>query len=273
MPIGPRGIHESSIKLPDYCTVFQAELIAIRETCKYLTTTTNTSNKHIIIWTDSLSSIEAISTLTIKSRTTKDCYDALNTLGNHNTLEVRWIAAHSDLWGNEKADDLAKKGTTGDYRLECPIPQSYIKRLINEKVTRLNNEEWRLNGPKHTKMLLGNKDSKIVHDLNSTLKNKRRKYRIAVQLITGHCGLNKHLHNMRKSDTSGCPSCGEEEETVAHFLGQCPAIAQLRGQYFQDYYLSVNDIFDRIHISTIITFVNHTRRLSKPEDLDNSGVT
>ena len=266
-------IYESSIKLPDYCTVFQAELVAISEACKHLITTTNTNNKHIIIWTDSLSSIEAITALTIKSRTTNDCYEALNTLGNLNTLEVRWIAAHTGLWGNEKADELAKKGTTGESRMECPIPHSYIKRLINEKVTKLNNEEWRLNGPRHTKMLLGNKDSKIVHDLNKNLNNKRHKYRTAVQLITGHCGLNKHLYNIRKSDTSACPSCGEEEETVAHFLGQCPAIAQLRGQYFQDYYLSVNDIFDRIHISTIITFTNLTRRLLKPEDLDNSGVT
>ena len=36
--------------------------------------------------------------------------------------------------------------------------------------------------------------------------------------------------------------CGDEEETVSHFLGQCPAIAQIRGQYFQDYYLSINNI-------------------------------
>ena len=47
----------------------------------------------------------------------------------------------------------------------------------------------------------------------------------------------------------------DEEETVSHFLVQCPAITQIRGQYFQDYYLSVNDIFDNQHISTIVNFV------------------
>ena len=47
----------------------------------------------------------------------------------------------------------------------------------------------------------------------------------------------------------------EGEETVSHFLVQCPAITQIRGQYFQDYYLSVNDIFDNQHISTIVNFV------------------
>jgi ribonuclease HI len=92
-------IHETSYKLPDYCTVFQAELTAIREAFNYLA---NTTNKHnIIIWTDSLSSIEAVTTLSIRSRTTRSCYEALNTLRTNNKLELRWIAAHTGLWGNE----------------------------------------------------------------------------------------------------------------------------------------------------------------------------
>ena len=59
----------------------------------------------------------------------------------------------------------------------------------------------------------------------------------------------------------------DEEETVSHFLVQCPAITQIRGQYFQDYYLSVNDIFDNQHISTIVNFANCTKRLIVPEEL------
>ena len=38
----------------------------------------------------------------------------------------------------------------------------------------------------------------------------------------------------------------DEEETVSHFLVQCPAITQIRG---------VNDVFDNQHISTIVNFV------------------
>ena len=157
--------------------------------------------------------------------------------------------------------------------LKCPIPQSYIKRLIDDKVTRLNQETWLTDGPRHTKLTLGHKHANIIKNLNTTLSNNRQNYRTAVHLITGHCGLNKHLHTIRKSSTSACPMCGDEEETVSHFLGQCPAIAQIRGQYFQDYYLSVNDIFDNQHISTIINFTNRTKRLVVPEELDQTGVT
>ena len=58
------------------------------------------------------------------------------------------------------------------------------------------------------------------------------------------------LKYMRKSDTKECPLCGYQEETASHFLGQCPATAQLRRHNFSDYYLSINDIFDYIHITT-----------------------
>ena len=69
-------LKERSFKLPgDYCTIYQTELTAIIEACKYLSTYTNT---HIIIWSDSLSSIQAISSLSTRSRTTRNCYDSLN---------------------------------------------------------------------------------------------------------------------------------------------------------------------------------------------------
>ena len=66
-------LEERSFKLPDYCTIYQRELIAIIESCKFLSTHTNTNI--IILWSDSLSSIQATSSLSTKNRTTRDCYD------------------------------------------------------------------------------------------------------------------------------------------------------------------------------------------------------
>ena len=63
-------LEERSFKVPDYCTVYQTELTAINEACKYLSTYTHT---HIIIWSESLSSIQAISSLSTRSRTARDC--------------------------------------------------------------------------------------------------------------------------------------------------------------------------------------------------------
>jgi transcription elongation factor Elf1 len=73
---------------------------------------------------------------------------------------------------------------------------------------------------------------------------------------------------MKKTFTSECPFCGHEDENVSCFLGHYPAIAQLRGQYFNDCYQCVD-----FYITTIIKYINHTGRILEPEALDTSGVT
>ena len=112
-------LKETYFKLPDHCSVFQAELSATRDACNNLTTE---ENKHIIIWTDSLSAIQALTTYTMRSRTVIDCYTAISRIANNNKVELRWIAAHKGLWGNEKADELAKLGTTSEDIRSTPIP-------------------------------------------------------------------------------------------------------------------------------------------------------
>ena len=122
-------------------------------------------------------------------------------------------------------------------------------------------------------MTLGRDPQKVIHNINKSFNNNRKDYRTSIHLITGHCALNKHLYKIHKTSNSECPLCGHNEETVSHFLGQCPALAQLRGHFFNDYYLSINDIFNNYHISTIIKYTNNSKRLLGPEDTDNTGVT
>ena len=63
-------------------------------------------------------------------------------------------------------------------------------------------------------------------------------------VITGHAGLNKHLHTMTLSNTDICPKCELEVETVDHFLSSCPAFSQLREDHFIAYYIDTTDIFE-----------------------------
>ena len=95
-------------------------------------------------------------------------------------------------------------------------------------------------------------------------------FRTTVRLIMGHCSLNKYLHTIKRSN---CPRCEIAEETVAHFLGKCLATSQLRRNMFYDFYLSIHDIFDNHNIMTIINYTNSTNRFTKPEDLNQTGVT
>ncbi|KAL5260805.1 hypothetical protein ACHWQZ_G006740 [Mnemiopsis leidyi] len=229
---------------------------AITYACRQLT---NYTDKHIIIWTNSLSSINSLTTLITKNKTVKYCLYILNQIGAHNQVELRWIAAHSAL---ERADELAKHGTTSTTTIARPIPQAYINKLINDKVHKLNTDIVNKDCPRHTKLILRCNHTKIINNLNRSFINNRKDYITATQLITGHCGLNKHLYNMNKTTTKECPLCGHHEETVNHFLGQCPALAQTRGQNFNDFYLTANDIFDNIHITTIRSIM-----LTRQDDL------
>ena len=191
--------------------------------------------KLIIFWTDSLSALQALSNKLIKSSTVKSCHGVLTELAAHNTVSLRWIAAHSGFWGNERADELAKIGTTCENLLSCHMPQTHIKTLINSKVDKLAKAEWDSHPHWHTNFVLGDKHKSTINTLNRDFINNRLQYRTAIYLITGHTGLNKHLHKINIVGSSSCPNCGCDEETVAHFLGQCPFLAQLRGDHFATY--------------------------------------
>ena len=121
--------------------------------------------------------------------------------------------------------------------------------------------------------------SSLSHHHTKTLKiptnnlNNRTRYRTGICIITGHIGLNKHLHRKNRSDTSNCPNCIDTEETVAHCIGQCPAYSRIRGDTLGTYYDSINNIMDNNNIDLIINFALKTKRLLKKEVKDDTGVT
>ena len=87
------------------------------------------------------------------------------------------------------------------------------------------------------------RDDRVSCILTNNLNNRTR-YRTGICIITGHIGLNKHLHRINRSDTPNCPNCIDTEETVAHYIGQCPAYSRMRGDTLGTYYDSINDIMD-----------------------------
>ena len=263
-------INHSSFKLPDFCSVFQAEVTAIKEVT---TTLQHNRSKTIVIWTDSLSTLQALSSKLSRSKTVIHCHEALDELAKHNTVHIKWIAAHVGHWGNERADELAKIGTTSTNLVKGYIPQSHIKALINHKVHLLNQVEWANNGHGHTNTMLGNKHKHTIKSLNEQLINNRIHYRTALQLITGHIGLNKHLYNMNITNTTKCPVCDYETETVTHFIGQCPAYSQIRADYFHTYHSNTDDIFNKQSLTRIVGYALKTKRFLTPEEKDQSGVT
>ncbi|KAF9480707.1 hypothetical protein BDN70DRAFT_784106, partial [Pholiota conissans] len=91
-----------------------------------------------------------------------------------------------------------------------------------------------------------------------------------MQLRTGHIPLNGYLARFGQAATSRCHSCWmsngtEKEETVRHFLFECPEYSAERGQL--DHQLGQDSRNMRMlmssmkHIKAVMTFVGQTHRL------------
>jgi hypothetical protein len=80
------------------------------------------------------------------------------------------------------------------------------------------------------------------------LRLPRFKLGILVGLITGHCPLNKHLHNMGLRDDPICIACGMEDESAFHLLCNCPSLISLRVRKFSKPILSVEEYEGRLRL-------------------------
>ena len=85
-----------------------------------------TEDYNIAIISDSQAVLKAINNQRTKTVTKLDCIQALNHLALHNCVSLLWVPTHSNIAGNERADELANIGAaletnwpTLHHRLHC----------------------------------------------------------------------------------------------------------------------------------------------------------
>jgi hypothetical protein len=66
--------------------------------------------------------------------------------------------------------------------------------------------------------------------------------RVVTALLTGHNTLRRHLYLMGLIDSPLCRRCGTEEETSAHILSACEALATLRHTYLGFLFLDPENV-------------------------------
>ena len=74
------------------------------------------------------------------------------------------------------------------------------------------------------------------------LSFNRTQSRAVTRLLTGHNTLRRHLYLMGLSDSPLCRRCGVEDETSAHILCECEALASFRHVYLGSFCLEPEDI-------------------------------
>ena len=84
--------------------------------------------------------------------------------------------------------------------------------------------------------------------------------KVVSHMLTGHAVLRRHLFVMKKDISPTCEQCDTgEEETVLHFLGNCPRFSNLRYQIFRKQFLKEEEMRN-LKIKNILRFVKKSCR-------------
>ena len=231
---GEKPKHEMSHPLGRHATVFQTEIFAILE-CARENIRRAYTNKQILIITDSQAALRALSNPRVTSKLVWECLIELKTLGDRNSVRLIWVPGHTGIPGNEKADELARKGSTAPYIGPEPalgVPKSTIRSEIRDWVKRKHHAHWtEMRQLKRENTFMNFKiDDKMTRDL---LTFGRNKLRTLIGIRTGHMAVKGHLNRIGVYNGDlKCRLCEKEPETVRHVICNCEALCRRRQQIF-----------------------------------------
>ena len=92
---------------------------------------------------------------------------------------------------------------------------------------------------------------------------KRPQLNIVVQVLTGHCNLERHKKTTGRAEPSLCPKCSLEDETPNHHVGDCKIYQDIRVKYFGITKALVHDVVTKCNINKLTTYLNEAGWLSE----------
>ena len=210
-------------KLPDTCSIFQAEGQAILQGLRFATEMSPPPIS-IEIFSDSRAAL--ISSLSSERITSPFLEIRKLLFAMHNKVQLFWIASHQGHEGNEIADTLAKQGALGPgtYTDFLPPPVSSIRFLLRQAVKNI----WEMRWANCTK-------ASITRSFFPTIECTKPILNMdlpcsVVQVFSGHSRLRTFLFRIACAPSPICP-CARNEETVEHFIFHCSLFDRLRTNF------------------------------------------
>ena len=212
--------------LNNKASVFTAELLAIKSA---LISVRKNHLNEVTIFSDSLSSINAINSYTSKHKIVNEIRFVLHEMKLQKiSVTLCWIPSHIGLEGNEKADMYAKEAKGRPASTELIPVEDYIrysKSMVKEKWTNY----WRENYHDDR-----SKELKDTVDLwPSSYQKDRKKSTTLTRLRIGHTRLTHGYLMCNPHDpVPMCDTCNVQV-TIKHILMMCPKYKAQRDLLFR----------------------------------------
>lgn len=253
-----------SIPLGISATVFQSETLAIGRGCRMLIDQ-QVIGKTIVICSDSESAIKALSSHKFSAKSVLSGRRGLETLSGNNHVSLVWVPGHSDIPGNERADELARIGSATSFVGPEPALGIYagaMVKLLKEEAKEGHQKAWNeLQNCRQSKEVLEGCNSRTTKYL---LSLNRKCLRLLVGVLTGHTNLRYHLNKMGLNEDPNCRRCGNIPETAKHFLCHCLALSHLRTKHLGDFYITLDE-FKSVPLSNVLSFITKSKWLETPQ--------
>ena len=175
------------------------------------TLTLNTSEA-VTIFTDSLSSLQAIDCRRSVTPLVVRIQELLTFLRQRGTdLAIYWVKAHAGYIGNERADQLARDCFSIDATfVYCDAPVSFVRRHLFRRAIDTWNRHW-----------ITSTKGRWTFAFFPTVEYRRKILNMTIdfvttQFLTAHGKFGSYLYHRHCRDNSNC-ACGDHQ-TVEHLV-------------------------------------------------------
>ena len=207
------------VRLPDECTVYQAELMAVKQAAIILQNHNDLTTLKFFV--DSQAALRTFQADFLKSKLAFQTIEAL-VLVKHQLMIFVWTKAHVGTPGNEEADELAKEGITLDHITPTPVPACSANNLVDMGIPKLWQTEWdRYPQARQSKLYYPKIDK---NKASKTIQWTKMQLGRLIRATTGHNNLLYHLYNMDNHISDVCRFCLEGQKEFQHLANDCPEL-------------------------------------------------